>query len=191
MVHDIVCAHIIFIPIFILAAMQLPGIIQTWLLYHNALSADVVVSDILRYARKTQESGGESGENTEDMVEQILELKKIIQRQEEALINAGLLNNGGGPVDSTPNMSGVNRLLSTRQAPYKPMEESRPYGQATRATSMSGIDVWGNMAGLGDMQVEDIQESTITDSAPPSVNPPQTSGSGEFSFAQPDTMPPR
>jgi callose synthase len=49
------------------------------LLYHNALSTDVVVSDILRYARKTQELGS-GGAGNEDLVEQIADLKKIVQK---------------------------------------------------------------------------------------------------------------
>jgi callose synthase len=79
LLHDVVCAHIIFVPLFILGGLQLPGMIQTWLLYHNALSTDVVVSDILRYARKTQELGS-GGAGNEDLVEQIADLKKIVQK---------------------------------------------------------------------------------------------------------------
>jgi callose synthase len=83
-VHDLVCGHIIFVPLFILAMLQIPHHIQTWLLYHNALSSDVVVSNILRYARKSQESGGTSAPN-EDLVEQISELRKLVQKQEQMI----------------------------------------------------------------------------------------------------------
>jgi hypothetical protein len=31
------------------------GYLQTWLLYHNALSSGVVIEDILKHARKTKE----------------------------------------------------------------------------------------------------------------------------------------
>ena len=91
-VHDIVCGHIIFIPLFILAILQIPHHIQTWLLYHNALSSDVVVSNILRYARKSQESGGTAPPN-EDLVEQISELRKLVQKQEQMIESLG---SGGG-----------------------------------------------------------------------------------------------
>lgn len=37
-VHDFLCGHLMFLPLFVLAALQLPAKIQTWLLYHNALS---------------------------------------------------------------------------------------------------------------------------------------------------------
>merc|ERR1712194_282951 len=76
----------------ILAILQVPHYIQTWLLYHNALSSDVVVSNILRYARKSQESGGTSAPN-EDLVEQIAELRKVVQKQEQVIENLG--GNGG------------------------------------------------------------------------------------------------
>merc|ERR1712032_469205 len=90
-VHDLVCGHLIFIPLFICAILQVPQRIQTWLLYQNALSSDVVVSNILRYARKSQESGGTSPPN-EDLVEQISELRKVVQKQEQMIEN---LSSGG------------------------------------------------------------------------------------------------
>merc|ERR1711935_765654 len=91
LIHDIVCAHIIFLPLFILAALQLPGMIQTWLLYHNALSTNVVVSDILRYARRTKESGGiGAGEANEDLLDQVNELKKVVNKQEKMLESMGI-----------------------------------------------------------------------------------------------------
>ena len=35
------------------------GYLQTWLLYHNALSSGVVIEDILKHARKTKEMAGD------------------------------------------------------------------------------------------------------------------------------------
>ena len=35
------------------------GYFQTWLLYHNALSAGVAIEDILKHARKSKEMAGE------------------------------------------------------------------------------------------------------------------------------------
>lgn len=84
-VHDLVCGHIIFLPLFIFAMLQIPHHIQTWLLYHNALSSDVVVSNILRYARKSQESAGGQSAPNEDLVEQIAELRKLVQKQEQMI----------------------------------------------------------------------------------------------------------
>ena len=191
LVHDLVCGHIIFLPLFLFGALQLPGMIQTWLLYHNALSQDVVVSDILRYARKTQESG--SGESNEDMMEQITELRKIVQKQEEALRTAGLSSASmsfasTGVLAQPIAPAGVDSTVRTDKVP------TRPY---SRAVSMTGLDVWRQMA-LGDVDdtppparpavhlQEGVGTGTITNLGPASY-----STSGGFSFTQPDTMPPR
>lgn len=189
MIHDFVCGHIIFIPLFVLAALQLPGHIQTWLLYHNALSTDVVVSDILRYARKTQESSGEGGD--EDLAEQVAELKKIVQKQEQLLATAGLLDEGTRANDAS--LAEILSSGSTVEKQPQPSTQSMPIARAPvgrygRAFSMSGMDVWGNMA-LGDTG-ELRQQSGIPENAQPINTLPSSSMQG-FSFTQPDTMPPR
>jgi callose synthase len=178
-IHDLVCGHIIFIPLFILAALQLPSHIQNFLLYHNALSANVVVSDILRYARKTQESGS-GGEANEDLVEQVAELRKVVQKQEELLAHAGL--SVGSPSMMGPMTGAADQpVMGGRSEPTG----GRAYG---RAISMSGIDVWGDMA-LGDMGEAMARETTSSrmTHAPGSSH----SSAQGFSFSQPDTMPPR
>lgn len=198
LVHDVVCGHLIFLPLFLAGALQLPGMIQTWLLYHNALSADVVVSDILRYARRTQESG--SGENTEDLMEQLTELRKLVQRQEQLLASHGLMNGEGAAPGSAAGvgpggdehgpMSAMQRAAAgmapdpSTAGMRRATEAPRPtYG---RAVSMSGLDVWGNMA-LGD-GVEEIRSGPPGDYG--SAGAPAVATS-VFSFTQPDTMPPR
>ena len=192
LIHDIVCAHIFFIPLFVLAALQLPGMIQTWLLYHNALSADVVVSDILRYARKSQESGG-SGEN-EDLAEQIADLKRIVQRQEEVLASAGLLSADG--VSETTALLSVSSAVKAPPAP-RPLSTSYSGGAANyqRTVSMSGMDVWGTMA-LGDVKSDDLRPTVAGGVPASSQSSGQTGGqsgknSSVFSFTSPDTLPPR
>jgi hypothetical protein len=46
-------------------ARQFPNHIQTWLLYHNALSTGVVIEDILKYARTSKEAAETvAGEST-------------------------------------------------------------------------------------------------------------------------------
>lgn len=54
LVHDLLWGHIMFIPLFVLAILQIPDRIQTWLLYHNALSEGVVIDRILEKARYAQ-----------------------------------------------------------------------------------------------------------------------------------------
>jgi len=201
MVHDLICGHIIFIPLFLLAALQLPNHIQTWLLYHNALSSDVVVSDILRYARKTQESSGV--EVDEDLAEQVSELKKIVQRQEQLLATAGFVQ-GAGQTNSGMNDSIANIIGTESGAPSTAIvpEPEIPVRQSTggrygRAFSMSGMDVWGDMA-LGDMALGDTTDPRQDMSMPTgggpisSTNPSHPASNMQgFSFTQPDTMPPR
>jgi callose synthase len=179
-IHDIVCAHIIFIPLFVLAALQLPGQIQTWLLYHNALSSNVVVSDILRYARKTKESGGSGGEANEDLMDQVNELRKIVHRQEKMLESMGVTTTR----DSSPQIAPVHVEQDLAQ-PSVLSGGSRPgYG---RAVSMSGMDVWGEMA-LGDVAEMQVAGPIMP---MPSAKPIKASQSDGFSFSQPEAMPPR
>lgn len=183
LIHDIVCAHIIFIPLFFLAALQLPGMIQTWLLYHNALSTDVVVSDILRYARKSQESGASDNVN-DDMVEQISELRKMVQKQQEMLARAGLLNDSDDQSLGTVTASASTAVSMAGST----VDTSRPaYG---RAVSMSGLDVWGGMA-LGDVQDISQQQASGVASQAPNASSVANSQTGDFSFSSPDAMPPR
>lgn len=178
LIHDMVCGHVIFIPLFILAALQLPRLMQTWLLYHNALSADVVVSDILRYARKAQESGSKS-EASEDLLEQIAELRKVVQRQEEILSTAGLAPSGGVISANGPMSNAWPSEFSSVAAPPPRQEPpARSYG---RVQSLSGLDLWGTMA-VGEAQTDFMVDPQSQ------MQPAAAHG---FSFTQPDAMPPR
>jgi callose synthase len=186
LVHDIVCGHLIFLPLFVLAALQLPGLIQTWLLYQNALSTDVVVSDILRYARKSQESG--SGESNEELIEQLSELRRLVQKHEQVFASAGYT---AGKLSLSSSDSVADLIMSpTPEAPIRSASGNQP---VSRALSMSGIDVWGNMA-LGDVQADEIKftqlpgGTTVDGLQPISASSQVSQG---FSFTQPDTMPPR
>jgi callose synthase len=189
LVHDFLCGHVFFVVLFILAALQLPGLIQTWLLYHNALSSDVVVSDILRYARRSQESGSSTNENHDDLAEQIAELKRIVQRQEQILLGSGI-SHGSKLVSSGSTGSFVDHFSSipAAQVPTSISNNDNNSGMSRgRAVSMSGIDVWGHMA-LGDVQPEQLGQPGAQ------IAPVQTHhrvSSDGFSFTQPDILPPR
>jgi callose synthase len=140
LIHDIVCAHLIFIPLFILAALQLPGLIQTWLLYHNALSTDVVVSDILRYARKSQESG--LRESNDDLAEQISDLRRLVQKQDQVLASLGI---NAGKMSMSNAGSVADLIVSPTPEPPVRSVSTGKNQPVSRAMSMSGIDVWGTM----------------------------------------------
>jgi callose synthase len=151
------------------------------LLYHNALSANVVVSDILKYARKSKDSGG-SGEVNEDLLDQVNELKKVVQRQEKVLQNMGL-----SAQDTSPPSSEV----SEEEIPQRPvsatntgMPRRNEFG-GKRAKSMSGMELWGDMAVISN-EVDDSYAAQISS---PRFSQPT---SGDFQFSpHPDTMPPR
>lgn len=204
-IHDVIAGHVIFVPLFVLAALQIPAMIQTWLLYHNALSTDVVVSDILRYARKTQESGGGNAEDNEDLMEQIHELRKVIHRQEQVMVQNGLMrqDESGMPVPTTPiGGSGGDLFGPSTPGPTTPgggvggfSEAARPANPApslssARTFSMSGLDVYGTMA-LGD--VPNSGESSMMDfrASAPNLMPMDAQTIQGFSFTQPADMPPR
>lgn len=177
LIHDLVCGHIIFIPLLLAAVMQFPGYYQMWVLYSNALSSDVVVSDILRYARRSQES---SDGDDEDLVEQVTELRRLVQKQEQMLAEAGL----GEPLQSpTSSSSTVSRTLSRGAGVSKSVTQQTEL-RSTRALSMSGIDVWGEMA-LGEVPQEQTSQESIL-----AANMQQQPNEA-FTFTQPDTMPPR
>lgn len=178
-IHDIVCAHIIFVPLFLLGAIQLPSLIQTWLLYHNALSTNVVVSDILKYARKSKDSGG-AGEANEDLLDQVNELKKVVDRQEQMLIGLGL------PSSTTSSAEAPVEHIPQRPQSATNNDVNRRSDMGGRAKSMTGMELWGDMA-LGDVGSE--VASQISQPAPQRARPQPSSG--DFQFSQPDTMPPR
>jgi callose synthase len=193
LIHDIVCGHIIFIPLFFLGAIQFPRHIQTWLLYHNALSSDVVVSDILRYARKNQDSG--TSNHDEDLIEQVAELKKIVQKQEQMLTSAGLMASYDV---STPTNAMANLFAAPDEASVQAGIRSAAVDGAKstygRAFSMSGLDVWSSMAVGSDFGAASSADHPQTPMFDPDVQPRNMGPlnvNQDFSFSQPDTMPPR
>jgi len=171
-VHDMVCGHFIFFFLFLLAGVQFVHHIQTWLLYHNALSSDVVVSNILRYARRNQEAGGV--QRDEDLVEQVAELRKIVQRQELMLVNAGIINDTSTLAARSESTDAIASLVTPGGGDEVEIRRSAPLGG--RASSMTGLDVWGSMV-IGDTNAEQRHVNQIDP-----VN---------FEFIQPVTMPPR
>jgi len=194
-VHDLVCGHIIFIPLFFLAGLQFFHHIHTWLLYQNALSSDVVVSDILRYAQKAQKAGGE--QNDEELIEQVAELRKVLQKQEQMLMNAGLLEGGGdGEVSRNESTDALTELVTSNAEDEIKIQQPTQMGSLVnsrvggRAVSMTGLDVWGPMT-IGDDQ-DELQRGNDApyQTADLQARGPMDSNSG-FSFSQPDKMPPR
>eukprot|EP01041_Mallomonas_annulata_P000789 gene789-1528_t len=77
--HDYLVGHFIFLVLCILSLLQI-GILQTWLLYHNALSAGVAIEDVLKYARKTKEKANEEADiSIADLRTQLAEQQRTIR----------------------------------------------------------------------------------------------------------------
>jgi callose synthase len=196
--HDLVCGHIIFIPLIVMAALQLPHHIQTWLLYHNALSSDVVVSDILRYAQKSQKSGGDEDE---ELVEQVAELRKLLQKQEEMLMNTGLMAVDKSRVTRNESTDAFAELVSPGTGTEVSIHQPAAQRQAgfggggrfgARAFSMTGLDVWGPMAiGAGDDDDRPTNSMGTYQNMEIQASRGQAKSDEAFSFSQPDQMPPR
>lgn len=110
-----------------------------------------------------------------------------MQKQEQILASAGL-------VSASDAIAFADQLASSGATPT-PESGTAMRGQATggrsygRAISMSGMDVWGDMA-LGDMS--ELGKSQLAGLSSGQVMSTVTPASAQgFSFSQPDTMPPR
>ena len=69
------------------------GYLQTWLLYHNAISSGVEVQDILRHARTSKET-------THVVADEVGQLRKQVDAQ-QLLIRQLLDKNSSGPQSTT------------------------------------------------------------------------------------------
>lgn len=76
-------------PIFLCTQV---GYLQTWLLYHNAISSGVEVQDILKHARTSKET-------THVVADEVGQLRKQVDAQQ--LLIRQLLEKSGGPQSST------------------------------------------------------------------------------------------
>lgn len=190
--HDLLVGHIIFIPLFLLAAIQFHHI-QTWLLYHNALSSDVVISDILRYAQKSQKSG--SSDDGEDVAEQIAELKKLVLKQQEMLAGIGY-SKISNSVKRNESTDAIAELVTPQTE--NEMQISRPVAtrrMGGRAVSMTGLDVWGPMT-IGEGNQPDSNSGNFTSyqneiQETNNNTTRQPDSMQDFTFSSPDEMPPR
>lgn len=78
--HDMIIGHLIFTALLIMSVLQI-GYLQTWLLYHNALSSGVVIEDVLKYARRTKETANiEEDQTIDNLRKQLVEQKQMIQQ---------------------------------------------------------------------------------------------------------------
>jgi len=106
--HDYLVGHTIFAVLAILSTLQI-GYLQTWLLYHNALSAGVAIEDILKHARKTRERGIVEDEDISTLRAQLQEQERLVKQLYETLGKSGGasvgLNGGIGGSIGVPSSS--------------------------------------------------------------------------------------
>ncbi|ETW06376.1 hypothetical protein H310_02652 [Aphanomyces invadans] len=101
-VHDCVLGMACLSVIVVLSAIVVPGKVQTWLLYNNALSRGVVIEDILRTNSKLHE-------NDDDLT--MVHMKKIILEQQRVI--AALTNGSDSDTsDKTSTATGGLKELS-------------------------------------------------------------------------------
>jgi hypothetical protein len=106
--HDYLVGHTIFAVLAVLSTLQI-GYLQTWLLYHNALSAGVAIEDILKHARKTRERGIVEDEDISTLRAQLQEQERLVKQLYETLGKSGGasvgLNGGIGGSIGVPSSS--------------------------------------------------------------------------------------
>lgn len=140
--HDYVVGHFIFILLALASAFQI-GYLQTWLLYHNALTRGVEIDDILKYARKTKERSQNENDTISELklklatqekqLQELLELKNRLslppQRMTESKIDNATpygtlsFDHHMGSNNSTANL---NHATSTTNFPSKGKDGSAP-----------------------------------------------------------------
>ena len=135
----------------ILSGLQI-AYLQTWLLYHNALSAGVVIDDILKYARKTKEQAIVEVNQMSDLRSQVAEQDRIIksllqgrgkvEMTETANFAAGSTTGSKGygstgiTVSINENASKAAATAATASTiPFKSASTAAPSGTAIKVTA--------------------------------------------------------
>jgi callose synthase len=77
--HDYVVCYFLFFLIGVLALFRI-GTLQTWLLYHNALSSGVAIEDVLKYARKTKERASTEEDSISELKAQVANQERLIRQ---------------------------------------------------------------------------------------------------------------
>lgn len=174
-IHDLIIGHCLFLVLFIFAALQFPKDIQTWLLFHNALSQGVVIEDILKYARRSQEQSAGS----EDFVwpDGSEELKKIIQKQETML--AQLMADKQGSMRSVDSNGDLTVIMM-------PLADDNDTGHVERANMMRASSSTLNLSQMAHTSTRSAQAAASASAAQ------QNASSTDFHFSSaPTAFPPR
>jgi len=183
-VHDLIVSHVIFAVLHVAAALQIVNTVQTWLLYNSALGSNVVIDDILRFSRKSQEK---AGAESEELEVQVTELRKLVLKQE---VDLEQLGRGGGA--SEPSGTGgmksnasTDAIHTTIEPPKaKPSAPTAPPPPPPRVHSMTSMDIWGQLT-IGQ------ELGGIDDGMGGGQQTPTSPVRTDSNFAQPTKLPPR
>ena len=85
--HDWIVGHFLFLFLYLLSMVCL-GVLQTWLLYHNALSSGVAIQDILQYASRQKETGiaGFDGNTIAELRNQVADQERTLRQLMQVLV---------------------------------------------------------------------------------------------------------
>ena len=192
-VHDLVLGHVLILPVFVLAAIQLPSHIQTYLLFGNALSSGVVIDDILQKARTRQLARASQGDDSDDVKQSLARLEAIVQRQQRLLnqiatgeVEPSSVRSALQSVDSIgSNLSSEPSKLGAAQGDTESADATAPGAAAaptTFAGRMTAVQSSVDIAALAKEEVRHIDREMKNAEAEPVP---------DFQFSQPAKMPPR
>eukprot|EP00612_Vaucheria_litorea_P006825 CAMPEP_0171471610 /NCGR_PEP_ID=MMETSP0946-20130122/804_1 /TAXON_ID=109269 /ORGANISM="Vaucheria litorea, Strain CCMP2940" /LENGTH=1191 /DNA_ID=CAMNT_0012001127 /DNA_START=475 /DNA_END=4047 /DNA_ORIENTATION=- len=107
--HDFILGNVIFMVLFVAAALQIPKSIQTWMLFNNALDQGVVIDDVLKYARMAQEQNADESRDKKEELKNLIQkqdsmLKKLTSYSENVKIETDLEDYGYESMVETPSM---------------------------------------------------------------------------------------
>jgi len=148
-IHDYIVGHALMFILLILSGLQI-AYLQTWLLYHNALSAGVVIDDILKYARKSKEQAIVEVNQMSDLRTQVAEQDRIIksllqnrgkvEMTETANFAATTGSKGYGSTGVTVSINenaskAAVAAATTSTVPFKSASPAAPSGTAIKVTA--------------------------------------------------------
>jgi hypothetical protein len=139
--HDMMLGHLIFTALLIMSVLQI-GYLQTWLLYHNALSSGVVIEDVLKYARRTKETANiEEDQTIDNLRHQLEEQKQMIKHLMEGTLPRG--NTHRPPSHPTPSAVAMLPSLIHHQHSQQQQQPLLGGGGLSRGASKSAHKYYG------------------------------------------------
>ena len=184
--HDVFIGYAFFAIFLPLSAIRICDVVQTWLLFHNALSEGVVVDDILKQARQSQEVGAK------DHDAEIRDLRRQVETQQVAIAKLLALNGDTSLLDAENGDVNVRHLPQTNSAGdvAAPNGAQNAGGAVAQASSETDVSDAANRTS-GD--TKPARRQTLAVNANERLPYPiHTSASSDrFTFQSPDAMPPR